>query len=724
MSWFGEQLEERKTKDNELFEGAFQDLSSVVMPSAGRQKMEDSIEESQSAIEAILKYLHVKIVEVPEEIKDLNDQIEYMLRPTGAMRRRVELTDTWYRDSINPILAAKKDGTVVALLPSRTSGYSYFDKQRGRRIRVTKKVAEEFETDAYCFYRAFPLKSLHIKDLVVFMAKSLSFWDYAYVAALTLAVSLIGLITPYATQMIFSSVIPAGVSFYVLPMAILVVTSLVASNLFGICNTVLDTKIEKKLSVAVKSASMARLLLLPAGFFKSYSSGELSKRLESMDSLTKMLQDTIMNTGLTAVFSVVYVVQITRYSKALAVAAVAILLLNLVYTMVSSILQLGYSRKRLAASAKLSGMVFALFSGIQKIKLSGSEKRMFGRWAKTYKTSAELEYNPPMIIRLAPVFTVVFTFGNLLVLYYIAAVTGVSAADYMAFTTSYGLVSTAIMGLSSITNVISDIKPAMEMVEPIMKTMPEVEENKKAVTRLNGSIELSNISFQYSPDGPKIIDNLSLKIRPNQYVAIVGKTGCGKSTLMRILLGFEKPQTGSVYFDGKDLDSLDVKSVRRGIGVVMQNSSLFAGDIYSNIVVSAPWLGLEDAWEAARMAGIAEDIQRMPMNMHTVISEGSGGISGGQKQRIMIARAIAPKPKIIMFDEATSALDNITQKQVSESLSGLRSTRIVIAHRLSTIKQCDRIIYLEDGKIAEDGTFDQLVALNGKFAELVKRQMI
>ena len=686
--------------------------------------MEDSIEESQSAIEAILKYLHVKIAEVPEEIKDLNDQIEYMLRPIGVMRRRVELTDTWYRDSINPILAAKKDGTVVALLHSRTSGYSYFDKQRGRRIRVTKKVAEDFETDAYCFYRAFPLKSLNIKDLVVFMAKSLSFWDYAYVAALTLAVSLIGLITPYATQMIFSSVIPAGVSFYVLPMAILVVTSLVANNLFGICNTVLDTKIEKKLSVAVKSASMARLLLLPAGFFKSYSSGELSKRLESMDTLTKMLQDTIMNTGLTAVFSIVYVVQITRYSKALAVAAVAILLLNLVYTMVSSILQLGYSRKRLAASAKLSGMVFALFSGIQKIKLSGSEKRMFGRWAKTYKTSADLEYNPPIIIRLAPVFTVIFTFGNLLVLYYIAAVTGVSAADYMAFTTSYGLVSTAIMGLSSITNVISDIKPAMEMVEPIMKTMPEVEENKKAVTKLNGSIELSNISFQYSPDGPKIIDNLSLKIRPNQYVAIVGKTGCGKSTLMRILLGFEKPQTGSVYFDGKDLDSLDVKSVRRNIGVVMQNSSLFAGDIYSNIVVSAPWLDLEDAWEAARMAGIAEDIQRMPMNMHTVISEGSGGISGGQKQRIMIARAIAPKPKIIMFDEATSALDNITQKQVSESLSGLRSTRIVIAHRLSTIKQCDRIIYLEDGKIAEDGTFDQLVALNGKFAELVRRQMI
>lgn len=262
------------------------------------------------------------------------------------------------------------------------------------------------------------------------------------------------------------------------------------------------------------------------------------------------------------------------------------------------------------------------------------------------------------------------------------------------------------------------------MVEPILHTLPEIEENKKVVTKLNGSIELSNISFQYSPDGPKILDNLSLKIRPNQYVAIVGKTGCGKSTLMRILLGFEKPQTGAVYYDGKDLSSLDVKSVRRNIGVVMQNSSLFSGDIYSNIVVSAPWLTLEEAWEAARMAGIAGDIERMPMNMHTIISEGSGGISGGQKQRLMIARAIAPKPKIIMFDEATSALDNITQKQVSESLNSLRSTRIVIAHRLSTIKQCDRIIFLENGRIAEDGTFKELVEKDGLFAQLVKRQML
>ena len=202
----------------------------------------------------------------------------------------------------------------------------------------------------------------------------------------------------------------------------------------------------------------------------------------------------------------------------------------------------------------------------------------------------------------------------------------------------------------------------------------------------------------------------------------MGATGCGKSTLMRLLLGFEMPEKGAIYYDGKDLAKIDLKSLRRRVGVVLQDGKLFSGDIFSNIVISAPWLTLDDAWEAAEMSGIATDIRRMPMGMHTVISEGGGGISGGQRQRLLIARAVAPKPKILMFDEATSALDNLTQKQVSEALDNLKCTRIVIAHRLSTIRQCDRIIVLQDGKIIEDGKYAELLELNGYFAQLVARQ--
>ena len=295
-------------------------------------------------------------------------------------------------------------------------------------------------------------------------------------------------------------------------------------------------------------------------------------------------------------------------------------------------------------------------------------------------------------------------------------------SDYYAFSAVCGVLIQTFAVLSDVAVSVGKAKSLSEMAEPFLKTQPEITDNKEVVTELHGNIELNNISFRYSENSPYIINNLSVKINSGEYVAIVGRTGCGKSTLMRILLGFEKPQKGSVYYDGKDMNNLDLSSLRRRIGTVIQNSGLFQGDIYSNIVISAPHLTVNDAWEAAEIADIADDIRSMPMGMHTFVSEGEGTISGGQKQRILIARAVAPKPKILMFDEATSALDNKTQKKISQSLDKMGCTRIVIAHRLSTIKNCDRILVFAKGHIIEDGSYDELVAKGGYFAKLIERQ--
>ena len=369
-------------------------------------------------------------------------------------------------------------------------------------------------------------------------------------------------------------------------------------------------------------------------------------------------------------------------------------------------------------------MTYALITGIQKIKLAGAEKRAFARWGNLYAQSAKMTYDPPMFLKLNSVISLAISLTGTLVMYYMSVRAGLSVADYYAFNTAYGMVSGAFLSLAGIALSAAQIRPILTMVQPFFDAVPEVSDGKQVIERLSGGIELNNVSFRYNENMPLILDDLSLKIRPGQYVAIVGRTGCGKSTLLRLLLGFEKPQKGAIYYDGKDLERIDLRSLRRRIGVVMQNGKLFQGDIYSNIVISAPWLSQQDAWEAAELTGIAEDIRRMPMGMNTVISEGSGGISGGQRQRLMIARAIAPKPKILMFDEATSALDNITQKKVSESLDRLKCTRIVIAHRLSTIRQCDRILVLDHGRIVEDGTYDELIASDGFFAELVARQRL
>ena len=375
-------------------------------------------------------------------------------------------------------------------------------------------------------------------------------------------------------------------------------------------------------------------------------------------------------------------------------------------------------------AAEESGITYAMFSGIQKIKLSGAEKRAFSIWARHYSQSAQLEYNPPIYIKLQSVILRAVGLIGTIVLYYIAVQSHISPSSYTAFMAAYGRVMGAFSSLATIMISFANLRPVLELAEPILNAEPEIATNKQIVETLSGNIEMSHVSFRYNSDTPLVLNDLSLKIRKGEYVAIVGKTGCGKSTLVRLLLGFEKPEQGAVYYDGKDLNSLEPKSLRKKMGIVTQDGQLFQGDIYSNITISAPALSLQDAWEAAEIAGIADDIRNMPMGMHTIISEGQGGISGGQKQRIMIARAIAHKPRILILDEATSALDNKTQKRVSEALDQLKCTRIVVAHRLSTIQNCDRILVLDQGKVCEEGSYNELINKNGIFANLVSRQRL
>ena len=532
------------------------------------------------------------------------------------------------------------------------------------------------------------------------------------------------MLTPKLNQLLFSDVLDSGSVTALIGMAIFMVCASVSALLLGTASSMITARVGTKLNLSVEAATMMRILSLPPEFFKSYSAGELSNRSQYLNTLASQMVSVAMSTGLTSVFSLLYITQVFVYAPALVVPALLVTLLTVVVTTAQVFARMKISKRQMELGSKESGMSYQLISGIQKIRLSGAEKRAFARWGKLYSKSAELQYNPPMFLKLSSVLTLAISLLGTMAMYCAAIQSGVSVADYYAFNAAYGMVNGAFLSLAGVAATIAQIRPVLEMAKPIMETAPEVAEDKLVLTRISGGVELSNVTFRYTEDMPPVLDDLSLKIRPGQYVAIVGRTGCGKSTLMRVMLGFETPQKGAVYYDGRDLKKIDLKSLRRRIGAVMQNGKMFTGDIFSNITISAPWLTLDDAWEAAEIAGLADDIRDMPMGMNTLISEGQGGISGGQRQRLLIARAVAPKPKILMFDEATSALDNLTQKQVSESLDKMKCTRIVIAHRLSTIRRCDRIIVLDKGKIVEDGSYDELIARGGAFAELVARQRL
>ena len=725
MGWFDEQIRLRKKNDDSVFEEAFVGMADAVLGSKMSSAFTSDEAKAQGAIEEILKFYKVKQREVPDSVKGLNDRLEYLLRPHGIMRRNINLEKGWYKDSIGAVLGTRKDdGSIVAFIPKGLSGYVYFDAPTGKWVKLSKKTEALFEDEGICFYKPFPLTKLTVRTLMRYILNTLSAADFVLVILATLAVSLIGLLSPKLNNLLMGTIVESESMRLLFGITIFMVCVTISSLLIRAVKTLIMTRINTKMDLSVQAATMMRVLSLPADFFKQYSAGELSSRAQYIQSLCSMLISTVLNTGLTSIFSLIYVSQIFEYAPALVVPSLLIIFATILFSLITTFYQMKYSKKQMEIAAEESGMSYALITGVQKIKLSGAEKRAYARWSKLYAKQVELTYNPPMFLRANGAFSSIISLTGALVMYFMSIQSGVSVADYYAFNTAYGMVSGAFMSLAGIATTIAQFKPILEMAKPIMDAVPEVSEGKLVIDRLSGGIELNNVSFRYNENMPLVVDNLSLKIRPGQYVAIVGATGCGKSTLMRIMLGFEKPGKGAVYYDGKDLSGIDLKSLRRKIGVVMQDGKLFQGDIFSNIIISAPQLSMDEAWEAAEMAGIAEDIRRMPMGMHTIISEGSGGISGGQRQRLMIARAIAPKPRILMFDEATSALDNITQKIVSDSLDSLKCTRIVIAHRLSTIRQCDRIIYLEKGQIVEDGTYDDLIAKNGKFAELVERQRL
>ena len=723
MGWFDEQIRDRKKNDDDAFAEAFANMASAITGKKGDTVLNNDRTVTKDAIDEILKYYHVKSREVPDSISDTNEQLEYLMRPYGIMRRTVKLDGKWYRNAIGAMLGVlRESGRVVALLPSGISGYSYYDYESGKRKKINRRNRDLFEEEAIAFYKPFPLKKISLPSLGKYIVQTLSVSDFVMIALATLALSLIGMITPVLNKLLFGRVLLSGSIRLLVSIAVFSVCVSVSTLLITGVKNMITARIETKLNISVEAATMMRVMSLPADFFKQYSAGELSSRVSQVGSLCRMLVSTVLSTGLTSVFSLIYISQIFAYAPALVVPALVITLVTVLFSVVMSLVRMKQNAELMELSSKESGMTYSLITGIQKIRLAGAEKRAFARWGNLYAKSAELEYNPPTLME--PVISLAISLVGTIVMYVLAVESGVSVADYYAFNTAYGMVSGAFSSLAGIALTVSQIKPVLNMVKPFFDAVPEVSDGKQVLTRLSGGVELNNVSFGYDENMPLVIDNLSLKIRPGQYVAIVGKTGCGKSTLMRLLLGFEHPKKGAIYYDGKDLEKIELRSLRRRIGVVMQNGKLFQGDIYSNIVISAPWLSLQDAWEAAELAGIADDIKGMPMGMDTMISEGAGGISGGQRQRLMIARAIAPKPKILMFDEATSALDNITQKKISESLDSLKCTRIVIAHRLSTIKQCDRIIVLDKGKIIEDGRYEELIEKNGFFAELVARQRL
>ena len=701
--WFDEQLRERIRSDEEAFSNAFYEVSESL---TGQRITEDA----NDALKEIAEFYDVNIN--PEDI----------MTSGILMHRTVELKEGWYKDAGGVYLATTKEGNYAALIPGFSS-YHYKDHSTGKIVRINSSTQNNLNLKAECFYRPLPARELSVKDLFIHAGKSLSFYDIAYIALVTLSMVLISMIPPYMTRIIYSYVIRSNNIQSLVSVIVFMISAGISVILLQAARDISLSRIEIKTDTSVRAAVIMRLINLSVEFFKDYSSGELAYKASGVNMLCSFSMRVIFSAGLTAMMSLIYLFQIFQFSPLLVAPALSVMMMMLVFALTAAKVQGNIIKKTMKIQSKEQGIIFAFINGIQKIKLAGAERRAFAKWASQYKEDVSLTYNPPLFVKLIPVIQSAITLTGMLAIYIRAFNAGISVENYMAFIASYGVLSASFNLLCNSVMSMASISPMAELVRPILEAVPENSTGNMSL-KLRGGIEVSSLSFRYNEKSPLVLDDISFKIRPGEYVAIVGKSGCGKSTLMRLLLGFEKANSGVIYYDGHDIKTLNPKALRRNIGSVMQNSKLFPGNIFSNITITAPELDEDEAWKAAETAGIADDIQKMPMKMNTMISEGAGTLSGGQIQRIIIARAVASKPKILLFDEATSALDNITQKIVADSLGQLKCTRIVIAHRLSTVKNCNRILVIDGGHIAEEGSYDELMNRAGLFASLVERQRL
>ncbi|WP_414582709.1 NHLP bacteriocin export ABC transporter permease/ATPase subunit [Scytonema sp. PCC 10023] len=727
-------LRDRQRLNSQVTAEALEELASTL----GSQKATFLPEEEGApllvAAGSVGRALGVKICPPArsQDFKRVKEPLEAIVRASRLRMRRVLLQDKWWNKDCGPMVAyTKQDNRPVALLPVCSTRYEILDPVDRTRFPLDDGRASTLSPVAYTFYRSLPDKVLKATDVLQFALKGRA-TDVQAILFTGIAATVLGMLTPQATAIIMDNAIPDSDRGLLLQVGLGLLAAVFGTALFRLAQGFALLRVETFSDASTQPAVWDRLLNLPVYFFRQYTTGDLQSRVQSVSTIRRRLSGTTLINLITGLFALFYLWQLFYYNVTLALVAVAVAIIAIIVTTVYGTVLLRKVRPLLELQGNIFGQTVQLINGISKLRVAGAEEHAFAIWSKNYSRQIKLELSTQKIEDSVTLFNTVMPTLTSAMLFWFATqqlaqaqtsgITGLSIGTFLAFNTAFGSFIKGATDLSNTVTEVLQVIPEWKRTQPILETIPEVNFSKADPGLLIGRIAAKHITFRYCKDGSLTLDDVSIHAEPGEFIALVGGSGSGKSTIFRLLLGFEIPEAGAIYYDGQDLSGLDVDTVRRQLGVVLQNGRLMSASIFDNIAGGAR-LTLDEAWEAAHMAGLADDIAAMPMNMHTVISEGGSNLSGGQRQRLLIARALALKPRILLFDEATSALDNRTQAIVSQSLDKLQVTRIVIAHRLSTIRNAHRIYVLQAGQIVQQGSFEYLASVEGLFAQLMARQM-
>jgi len=686
-----------------------------------------------AAVGAVGRALGAKICSPALESLSERDALTAIARASHLRMRQVRLVDGWWKKDGSPLLAfTRPDQRPVALLPASAGGYQLFDPVESTQTRVNAPVAAQLATDAYLFYRSLP------DSVAMGAAAPLQAWnllqfalqgrgkDLSIILWSGIVATLLGMLVPQATAILIDFIIPAADQELLVQVGLGLLAAALGAASFQLAQGFAIMRLEGFADVSTQAAVWDRLLSLRVPFFRQYSTGDLQSRVSAISTIRRQLSGTALRTLFSSIFALLNLVLLFYYSRRLALLAAVLAMVAITGTLISGILTLRQLRPLQELQGKVFGVIVQLINGVAKLRVAGAQEHAFAYWAKTYSQQVRLVLRTQRIKDQLTVFNGVLPIVSSVCLFWLAVRSiqgaGLSIGTFLAFNAAFGIFVAGATGLSNSVIEALAIVTLWERTKPILEAKLEAGTSQADPGRLLGQLSLDHVSFRYREDGPLVLEDVSLCAQPGEFIALVGSSGSGKSTIFRLLLGFEHPEAGQVYYDGQELRGLDLYAVRRQLGVVLQNSWLNSASIFENIASGAA-ITMEEAWEAARQVNLADEIAAMPMGMHTVISEAGTNLSGGQRQRLLIARALVFNPRILLLDEATSFLDNKAQAIVSDSLEKLQVTRVVSAHRLSTIRNADRIYVLQAGRVVQQGRFEQLASQQGLFARLMQRQL-
>ncbi|MBD2363450.1 NHLP bacteriocin export ABC transporter permease/ATPase subunit [Anabaena minutissima FACHB-250] len=712
-----------------MTEKALRELASILNPTANLPQGETPLLIAAGAVGKELG-ITIRPPAKSENLSGLHETLEGIARASGFRTRRVTLTANWWKNDCGSLVAfTQENNRPVALLKVTATRYEILDPVELTRTPINRQTAAKLAPIAYTFYRPLPDKEITLLDILQFILK-VSTADLLKILSVGIIATLFTMFTPQITGIIIDYAIPDANRKLLIQMGLGLLSASFGVVIFQLAQAFALLRLQTKVSYDTQAAVWDRLLKLKPAFFREYSTGDLYNRVSAITQIRNRLSGAILRIIFTSVFSLLNLGLLLFYSLPLALVAIAIALLIFLVTTIISLITRRKSRPLQQLAGEILGLTVQLIGGVSKLRVAAAESEAFACWAKKYTQQVKLMLSTQYIEDVLTVFNITMpTVSSILVFTLAVSLIGqsdgetqLSTGTFLAFNIAFATFITSATRLSNTVIDILDITILWERAQPILKTKPEVDTEKFHPGKLSGQLKFNQVSFRYRPDSPLVLDNITLEAKAGEFIAIVGPSGSGKSTILRLLLGFETPEAGTISYDSRDLSGLDIAAVRRQLGVVLQNGRIMSGSIWENIAGGAI-VTQEEAWTALQMAGLADDVEAMPMGIHTIISEGGGNLSGGQKQRLFIARALVHKPQILLFDEATSALDNHTQAIVTQSLEQLGVTRVVIAHRLSTIRHADVIYVLQAGKIIQQGSFEELAAVEGLFADLMARQM-